>query len=103
MNDLIPFDESRWHRLDESIKAIQQPRTNFQIEKFVVGQHLTEVRRWHQCVLELQVKRQVLRRAEIQIRQLIRRAEKLEAKGTPEASDKAALLRLDIDDLSLAT
>jgi hypothetical protein len=101
MTDLIPFDDWQ-NELAKAIEAIQQPRTDYQIEKFVVGQHVSEARRWHQCVLELQIKFQNLRRGQIQQRQMARKLAKLEAKGTPEANDKAALLRLDMEDHALA-
>jgi hypothetical protein len=100
-DDLIPFDNWR-AELDESIKAIQQPRTDFQIKHFVVGQHVSEPRRWWQCVLELQIKLQNIRRAEIHQRQSRRKIERLEKIGTPAALDKAELERIDLEDHSLA-
>jgi hypothetical protein len=101
MSEIIPL--GGWDsELDEAIKAIQQPRTNFQLAHFVVGQHVCEARRQYQCVLELQIKRQHLRRAEIQQRQIQRQIEKLEAKATPEALDAAQLMRLDLEDHAMA-
>lgn len=38
----------------DSIAEIQQPRSDFQLEKFVIGQHQTEEMQYYQCVLELQ-------------------------------------------------
>ena len=62
MNDLIKIDE----RIDNVIKAItemedafnaiQQPRTSYVLERFVVGQHDTDTQRYAQCVLEMQIK-----------------------------------------------
>ena len=63
------------------IRAIQQPRTDFQLKRFVVGQHDTEPRRWWQCVLELQIKIQNLKRAQIQRRQLERKIQACVAAG----------------------
>ncbi len=98
MNDLISACEPE---LTEAIKAIQQPRTNFQLAHFVVGQHDTEPRRWWQCVLELQLKIQSLKRAQIERRRTMRRILALEA-GDPDARDEAALLRLGIEETDLA-
>jgi hypothetical protein len=43
------FDE-----IDKAIAEIQQPRSRFQLERFVLGQHATEEMRYYQTVLELQ-------------------------------------------------
>ena len=101
MNNIAKFDNWKLE-LAGAIQAIQQPRTNFELAHFVVGQHDTEPRRWAQCVLELQIKIQNLRRAEISRRRLKRKIEKLERKGTRKAVDKAQLLRIDLEDHSLA-
>lgn len=81
-----------------AVDAIQQPRTNFELQRFVIGQHDTEPRRYAQCVLELQIKIQGLRRAQIVRRQLVRRIQRLETKNTQTSNDAAALLRLDLED-----
>jgi hypothetical protein len=101
MNDLTKLDQ--WHeRLAKAARAIQQPRTDFELAHFVVGQHDTEPRRWVQCVLELQIKVQTLRRAKIAERQMRRRIRKLERKGTRKAVDKAKLMRIDLEDHEMA-
>src|ERR1019366_66210 len=99
MNDLI---SKVGNDLAKAIRTIQQSRSNFQIEHFVVGQHDTEPRRWWQCVLELQIKLQNLRRAVIQRRQTERKLLSLDNAGTDESRDEAALLRLDREDHELA-
>lgn len=38
----------------EAIAEIQQPRSDFQLEHFVVGQHDTEEMQYYQCLIELQ-------------------------------------------------
>ena len=43
------FDE-----IDKAIAEVQQPRSRFQLERFVLGQHATEEMRYYQTVLELQ-------------------------------------------------
>lgn len=87
--------------LADAIHAIQQPRTNYQLRHFVVGQHDTEPRRWWQCVLELQIKIQNLKRATIQRRQIERKIAALQD-GDDESRDQAALLALDLEDQDLA-
>ena len=59
LNELPKIDESLMKAFDE----IQMARTPYQLEKFVVGQHDTEEQRYAQCVLELQIKYDVIRRA----------------------------------------
>lgn len=98
MNDLIERCDKD---LADAIRAIQQPRTNFQLRHFVVGQHDTEPRRWWQCVLELQIKIQNLKRAQIHRRQIERKIKALR-NGGDEAKDEGALLMLDLEDQELA-
>jgi hypothetical protein len=43
------FDE-----IDRAIAEVQQPRSRFQLERFVLGQHATEEMRYYQTVIELQ-------------------------------------------------
>lgn len=85
-----------------AIYEIQQPRTPTEIAAFVVGQHDMPGRQWAQCTLEIQLKISALRRAQISERQLQRRIARLEARGTEAALDKAELLRIDLEDQSLA-
>ena len=43
------FDE-----IDKAIAEVQQPRSRFQLERFVLGQHTTPEMQYYQTVLELQ-------------------------------------------------
>jgi hypothetical protein len=43
------FDE-----IDKAIAEVQQPRSRFQLESFVLGQHATPEMRYYQTVIELQ-------------------------------------------------
>lgn len=85
-----------------AITEIQQPRTDFELRHFVVGQHDTEPRRYAQCVLEIQIKLQALRRADVIRRQIERKIRRLESKATPASVDAAELLRLDLEDQQFA-
>jgi hypothetical protein len=40
--------------INKAIAEVQQPRSRFQLEKFVLGQHATEEMRYYQTVIELQ-------------------------------------------------
>ncbi len=41
--------------LEQAIREVQQPRSRFQIEHFVIGAHDTPEMRFHQIVLELSI------------------------------------------------
>jgi hypothetical protein len=43
------FDE-----IDKAIAEVQQPRSRFQLERFVLGQHATNEMKYYQTVIELQ-------------------------------------------------
>lgn len=87
--------------LSEAIRQIQQPRTDFQLKHFVIGQHDTEPRRWMQCVLELQTKLQVLKRFGIERRRMLRKILRLKT-GDLDQQDEAALLEIGVEELNLA-
>jgi chromosome condensin MukBEF MukE localization factor len=40
--------------IDKAIAEVQQPRSRFQIERFVLGQHATDEMKYYQTVIELQ-------------------------------------------------
>lgn len=56
--------------LKEDIDAIQQPRSDFALEHFVVGMHDTPGRQRMQAVLELQIKMFNIQRAQLEERKL---------------------------------
>lgn len=49
------------NEIRNSINEIQQPRSRFQLEHFVLNQHDTDEMRFYQCVLEIQSMRTTLR------------------------------------------
>lgn len=72
-NNLLQRIEATSQRaaaLNEAIDAIQQPRSDYQIKRFVVGQYDSPERQYMQCVLELSIKHDNIRRALI-ARQII--------------------------------
>ena len=82
MNDLVKKIEVDGELL-KAFEAIQQPRTNFQLEKFVVGNHDVPEQQYAHCVLEIQVKYNALRKAKISFEKM----DYLIAKYKKEADD----------------
>jgi len=81
MNEMIglpQIDEGLLKAFDE----IQMSRTPYQLEKFVVGQHDTEEQRYAQCVCELQIKYDVIRKALLGREKLQIEQAKLELKAS---------------------
>lgn len=67
----------------DSIKEIQQPRSRFQLEHFVLNQHDTEEMRFYQCVLEIQNMRTTLRIVFLDMEKRKIEIERLKASGDP--------------------
>lgn len=101
MSELIQIDERVNKAIDivkemeESFLAIQMPRSAYTIEKFVVGQHDTVEMQFCQCVLELQIKYDNLRRAKLGRRRIEIQIKELEDKGTEIDLIDADLKRID--------
>jgi hypothetical protein len=108
MNELTTIDE----RVNEAVKAIeeleqsfleiQQPRTSYVIEKFVVGQHDTIEMQFSQCVLEIQIKVANLKRAKLGKRRIEIQIKELEDKGTEIDQIDADLKRIDLQEQDYA-
>lgn len=81
--------------LEAAFHAINQSRTNFQLENFVVGQHDTPTRQFQQCIMELQVKTFNLRRQMIEKRKLLK---KIDTETDP---DEKELLLISMEELEL--
>lgn len=76
-----------------AIDAIAQSRSNYQLQHFVVGQHDTQERQYQQCLLELNVKLNNIKREQISVR-------KLNKKLAIETDvDEKALIELEIEEL----
>jgi hypothetical protein len=88
--------------MQDAFAAIQQPRSDFAIERFVVGQHDTDPRRYHQCVLELQVKYNAVRRALLKEQKLTIERDRLLASEDEIARIEAQEKQIDLDELVLA-
>jgi hypothetical protein len=83
------------NELEAAFHAINQARSNYQIQHFVVGQHDTEPRQYSQCVLELQVRTFNLRRQMVEKKKLLKKIS-----ATTDADEKE-LLGIDLEEMEL--
>jgi len=108
MNELTTIDErvteavKAIEELEQSFLEIQQPRTSYVIEKFVVGQHDTIEMQFSQCVLEIQIKVANLKRAKLGKRKIEIQIKELEDKGTEIDQIDADLKRIDLQEQDFA-
>ena len=104
MSELMPMEEridsvmEAIKQMEDAFLEIQQPRSPYVLEKFVVNQHDTEETRYAQCVLELQVKYDNIRRAKLNKRKLQLKIDELEKKGSEIDLIDADLVRIDIEE-----
>ena len=75
MNTDINDISEKHNELHEAFLQIFQGRSNFQLDNFVVGMHMTPERQYAQCVLEMQNKYYSIRRADIGRRKLLKQIE----------------------------
>ena len=69
--------------LSDAIIELQQPRSRYQLEHFVVGQHDTAEMQFYQCVLELQSELHKYRIADISKRRMLLEIEQLSESADP--------------------
>jgi len=104
MSDIIKMDEridkvlQAITEMEDAFNAIQQPRTAYVLERFVVGQHDTEPQRYAQCVLEMQIKYDNIRRAKLNKRKLEIKIAELEEKKTEIDQIDADIIKIDIQE-----
>jgi hypothetical protein len=106
-NELV----KRIEGLKADIDAIQQPRSNFALEHFVVAQHVTPERQYMQTVLELQIKMFNIQRAQLEERKLHLEKEEQEEirdrwttsrRGKARAQIEIERIQTDLAELNLA-
>jgi len=88
--------------MQNAFNEIQMPRTPFVLQHFVVGAQGTEPQQYHQCVLELQIKYDAIRRALLQQKKIELQIERLDAKNDEIASINADIKRLDLEGMNRA-
>jgi hypothetical protein len=85
------FDE-----IEKAIAEVQQPRSRFQLERFVLGQHATIEMQYYQTVLELQDMMYKYKLAEIAVKKTEAKIVKLRASGDELDELKAQELELGL-------
>jgi hypothetical protein len=83
----------------DDFNAIQMARTPEVLKRFVVGAQAIDhpAQGWAQCVLELQIKYDDIRRAKINAELIQMEIEELEAENTPKSLLNAKLKRIDLE------
>lgn len=87
---------SKQHELKASIEAVSQPRTDYQLKHFVVGQHESPERRFLQIVIELQRKMITLRRTKIELKKAY-----VKLQQEPNA-DERELTSMEVEEIEFA-
>lgn len=91
------------HELQAAFREIQQARSDYQLANFVVFEKDTEAAAYAQCVLELQIKYNAIRRGKLHRQKLEIEAEQLREKGDAVSLIEAQLKAIDIEECELAT
>lgn len=84
--------------MESAFDEIQQPRTEYVLQNFVVGQHDTIETQYSQCVLEMMVKYDNIRRAKLNKRKLQIKINEYESKNTELDQIEADLLKIDLEE-----
>jgi hypothetical protein len=92
----LPEIISQHDALFAAFDAVSQPRSDYQLRKFVVGEHETPERQYLQVVVEMQRKVSSLRRA------VIERRKKIAAIEKETDLDEKELMQIDLDDMNFA-
>jgi len=91
------FDE-----IEKAIAEVQQPRSRFQLERFVLGQHATEEMKYYQVCLELQDMIHKYKLAEITTKKVQLKIDRLRATGDELDELKAQELELGLENSKYA-
>ena len=85
--------------IQTAIKEIQQSRSRYQIEKFVVGQHDSPEMQYYQLCTEANVTTNSIRETELRIEKIKAEAEELRETGKKSDSIEAEIQELSISGL----
>ena len=83
--------------LNDAIEQIQQPRSRYQLERFVIGQHDTVEMQFYQCVIELNDMLHKYRLAEISQVRMEREIARLENSDEEDADLDLAEKKLEYE------
>lgn len=91
-----------FQEVEKAIAEVQQPRSRFQLERFVLGQHATEEMRYYQTVIELQDAIYKYKLAVLSVKKANIKIAKLRATGDELDELKAQQLELGLAQTSFA-
>ena len=91
------FDE-----IEKAIAEVQQPRSRFQLERFVLGQHLTPEMQYYQVCIELQDMIYKYKFAEIKEKKTLAKIKKLRSSKDEIKELKAQELELGLEQTAYA-
>ena len=91
-----------YEEIEKAIANVQQPRSRFQLERFVLGQHATEEMRYYQTVLELQDSIYKYKLAMINVKKAELKIAKLRATGDELDELKAQEIELGLTQTQFA-
>ena len=80
MNEVMKIEGDG--ELMDAIRTLAQPRSDYVLEKFIVGKHETPEMRYAHCVLEIRMKYNALRRAKISLEKITYEIEELRKKAS---------------------
>jgi hypothetical protein len=85
-----------FEEINKAIAEVQQPRSRFQLERFVLGQHATDEMKYYQTVIELQDSIYKYKLAKIRVQKSELRIAKLRATGDDLNELKAQEIELGL-------
>jgi predicted transcriptional regulator len=86
-----------FEEIEKAIAEVQQPRSRFQLERFVLGQHATAEMRYYQTVIELQNMIYNYKLSKINLEKTRLKIAKLKSKNNDMANLKAEELELALE------
>ena len=100
--DNLPALLKNTHPIWGAIQEIQQARSDFQLQKFVVNQHDTPEQQYRQTLLELQELVFTVKKVDLEIKKTLLEIKKLNATGDAIDEIQAQLKEIDLQRTSLA-
>jgi hypothetical protein len=91
-----------FEEINKAIAEVQQPRSRFQLERFVLGQHATDEMKYYQTVIELQDAIYKYKLAVINVKKAELKIAKLRATGDELDELKAQEVELGLTQTSFA-
>jgi hypothetical protein len=91
-----------FEKINKAIAEVQQPRSRFQLERFVLGQHATDEMKYYQTVIELQDAIYKYKLAVINVKKAELKIAKLRATGDELDELKAQEVELGLTQTSFA-